>query len=144
MDEFLKSLTSENATEAVFDTMAEALIFAAAFAYNKRIQRRSIESSAEPIPMSVFINGGYGTAIELLAVEAARDFEILSADRVSERILIFEELAAAGIDELRAIIERERPPHFVDCVRDLVLSATASSNESAKPDFERLLEELDR
>lgn len=141
-DDFLKSLTPEKGQEPAFATMADALVFLAAFAYYRNLRRRPFEKTAEPIPASVFINGGYDGFIDLLTADAAQDYEILSSNRTDERIEIFEELAAAGISELQDVIERERRSP-VDVIRDLALDTFTEMRDAERPDFEQLLGKLE-
>ncbi len=143
-DGFLKELTvsGDMAKDGVFKTMAEALVYAAALAYQRDLPRRSFEKTAEPIPAVIFLNSQYDGFINMLAAEVTKDYQVLLPERSDERVRIFEELAAAGIALLRQSLERDSRRLKVDVIRDLTLEAYRIATVDHDADFDELLNEL--
>jgi dnd system-associated protein 4 len=91
--------------QSVFETFADALMFAAAIGH--RVHRRlPLTDPGEGIRYQIFANRGLDTNLDLLAVaESGDDLNVLEADRLQERIQIFEELANGGLERIRHAIE---------------------------------------
>jgi len=126
--------------EPAFGTMADLLVFAAAFAYYEGLPRKSFEKAGEPISLSVFVNAQYDGFIFMLAAQSTGDFAIASAARTDEVVQAFEEYSAAGLTALRQKLSGHRPA--VDALRDLALVAFTPRQVSPDPDFEKLMSEL--
>ena len=139
-EEMIRGLVS--GSPPAFTTMADLLVYAAAFAYHRDVDRRAFENASEPIALSVFINSQYDGFILMLAAQASGDFGIADVARTDDVILIFEEYAAAGLAMLQDVLQRERRREPVDVLRDLALEAFTTLETKSDPDFTKLLNEL--
>lgn len=136
-DDLLKSLT-EN--DQPFATMASAMVFGAALGYaNER--RSPIAKSAEQIPWEVFMNAGLDAFIDLLASGASDDKDILAADRVDERVGLFEEYANGGLEIIR---DRQAADHRapLETMVDLILEFERRDEAKGKVDLEAIATDL--
>ena len=86
---------------ALFETKQKALMFAAALAYGmgKRIGDSSRDAGTA-IRFDIFEKANDDGFVSALAVAEAGDLKVLSEAREEEAIKIFEEFAAAGLEEL--------------------------------------------
>lgn len=139
LDEFMQKLVS---SEGVFTNMADALVYAAALAFYEHLPRKAFVKTGEQIASTVFLNAGYDGFIAMLAAEAAGDYDILGTDRQDERLLIFEELANAGLQRMHTILSTDTR-HPVEVIRDLTLRAFTESASHFVPDLDHLISELD-
>lgn len=103
----LEQLRTNN--DGPFSTKAEALVFAAAVGWSKK-QRRPFTEYLEPIRYHVVARSGtVESFISALAVlEHPDDPQILSDERVQDRITVFEEYANGGLVELQSKINTGR------------------------------------
>jgi dnd system-associated protein 4 len=126
--------------EKVFETYRDALAFAAALGYSKN-SRLAFEQTSEPIPWSVFSGAGHETLVNLLAVVSSRDFDILSAERFDERLVLFEEFANGGlhaIDELLARADRQS----LDVILDLIMESEGARETPGELAIEKFASDL--
>jgi dnd system-associated protein 4 len=133
--ELVKSLVAAPENNSPFQTYADVMLFAAVLGAN--YQQRSVLgeiSKKEPGPISneVFITRGYNATIELIAIAATQNINVISPDRADfeqQRIHIFEEYANGGLEildrELRGAVD------YTERIL-LMLSATANSNSEER------------
>lgn len=107
--------------EKVFETYRDVLAFAAALGYAKST-RQAFDQTSEPISWSVFSGAGHEALVNMISVMSSQDFDILSAERFGERLLMFEEFANGGlhvIEELLARADRQS----LDIILDLIMES---------------------
>lgn len=126
--------------EKVFETYRDALAFAAALGFVKN-SKLSFEQTSEPIAWSVFSGAGLESLINILAVMSSQDFEILSAERFQERLLLFEEFANGGLhilEERLARVERQS----LDVVLELVMESEGPRETGGELAIEKFASDL--
>ena len=105
--ELVHKLLDEKDTTGMFSTYADIVAFVASMGikHQKRSPLGEIsQSEPAPISLEVFISRGYERLINLIAVTATEDIQILSTeDETAEatRVLIFEEYANGGLEKLQ-------------------------------------------
>lgn len=121
-----------------FTTKAEVMIFAAAFGWSRN-RRESFTESLEPIRYYVIARTpAVDSFIKALGVLAYPDQpQILSAERVDDRITVFEEYANGGLMEIQSEINTSRAT-----VREVLAELVRRESETERPDD--LPEELGR
>ena len=93
-EEMLRKICQEE--DRIFLTYKDALVFAACLGFNKG-KRVPFEKSSEPVGMHIF-KGDYDASIfNCIGLSVTNDPNIMSAERESERIQLFEEFACAGL-----------------------------------------------
>jgi dnd system-associated protein 4 len=137
---FIKELTSEE--NAPFATIRDLLVFAAALAFNRGLPRRKFEKSAEPIPLQIFENASLDKFIDMLALVSSDDHNVLTDERLPERIAMFEEFAASGIEALRREMDVGNRSSL-DVLRDLTLDQFKASKGAAETKLDHLISELE-
>ncbi|MCP1676642.1 dnd system-associated protein 4 [Natronocella acetinitrilica] len=100
-------LLVELKNKGLFPTFKDALVFAAALGY-RRGNRKSFQKSSEPIDMDVFRGDYDKTIMNIIAIEASGDPNMIAPSKEDERIEIFEEYANGGLDILRREIQEGR------------------------------------
>ncbi|MEV5260890.1 DNA phosphorothioation-associated protein 4 [Streptomyces anulatus] len=130
-ESLIEQLLAEN--DGVFDNKAEVMLFAAALGWARQ-RREPFEKFVDPIRFNVFQKIHTGEAfIEALAVlNCPGDAQVLSDERVFERINIFEEYANGGLSVLHGEMNASRSQMrdvLVGLVRD---SANANMQKSSK------------
>ena len=126
--EFANFLTKLVEESPIFETKQKTLMFAAALGAH-RGEREKLAVRGEGIRIDIFQRVVDDTFIDALAVAVTNDLHVLAADRVDERITIFEESAAAGLKEMQKLFDRP-----TDCLEEL-LGITQSARLPRKDDF---------
>lgn len=130
--EFLAKLTQEGP----FQTMRDAMGFAAALGFTLG-KREPFEGTDEPIAWSTFVNKpNQEQLVEMIAAAVVGDPEILGDDSLSERILILEEYANAGLSALK-----QMPTNLplVEALTNLILDQQLQGRGE---DLDKLIDEL--
>ena len=127
-------------SEARFPAMRDVLLFAAALGYSAN-RRAPFEKSGEPIRYEILVNEAQADPFVcmLAAVTKPEDPEILDADRLGERIAIFEEYANGGLEFLQEQINTQRKPYDV-IVKSLTVDALTDAGGIEGASVEDLLE----
>lgn len=104
--ELVKCLGEGQDNQAPFQTYADVLVFAAALGskWQQRLPIITVAKEPSPISLEVFVSRGYDWLFKLLAIAATQNPQILSlheAEAESQRVLIFEEYANAGLMKLQ-------------------------------------------
>jgi dnd system-associated protein 4 len=111
----------------VFDSNAEALLFAAAVAFHRK-KRKPLENTGEGIRIAVFENLRFGsTLMNTIAFAENKDGNIFKSESLHEYATIFEEYAYAGLE----ILENEvikAPGDNLQNIISLIQSAKESTN----------------
>jgi dnd system-associated protein 4 len=126
--------------ERLFETYRDLLAFTAALGYEKG---RSMEfkNSLEPINWEIFRGSTAEAVVFMIAGVSKDDFNILSSDRFSEQLQIFEEFANGG---LGGIQERLAAPHRppIEVLLELVQEAEAVAEPKPRLELEKMADEL--
>lgn len=102
----------------IFLSYKDALVFSACLGFFSG-ERRSFEKSSEPVKMHIF-KGQYDEAIfNCIGIIETNDQNILSYKEEEEKIKLFEEYAAAGLDILKKKVY-EAPLEWEQALLDLV------------------------
>ncbi len=83
----------------IFDTYKEALVFCACVGFEQS-RKKTVVKSGEPIAQDYFKAMDH-VLINCMALADSNDPNILSKSRSRDKFIIFEEFAAAGMDDLR-------------------------------------------
>lgn len=83
----------------IFDTYKEALVFCACVGFEQS-RKKKVSKSGEPIAQDYFKPLDH-VLINCIALADTNDPNILSKSRLRDKFSIFEEYAAAGMDDLR-------------------------------------------
>lgn len=86
---------------ALFETKQKALMFAAALARWRDVERRTVERKGTAIRYDIFhraLDDGYIDALAISAHE--NDLKVLAPDRDEDRITVFEQYAQSGLEEM--------------------------------------------
>lgn len=136
-DGLLKELTED---KEPFASMAAALVFAAALGFAKS-RRTEFAKTSEEIPWEVFVNAGAEPFMDMLAAVASEDKDILAIDREEDRVRIFEEFAAGGLE---IIAERLNADHRapLDTLLDLALESERREDGGGDIDLEAIAADL--
>ena len=133
----MKELTDQ---KEPFSSMAAVMVFAAAVGYSKG-RRAEFAKTDEEIPWDVFVNAGAEPFINMLAAVASADKDILAHDRDDDRIRIFEEYAAGGLEIIAERLEGDhRAP--LDRLLDLALEAERRDEAAGDIDLEAIAADL--
>ncbi|MEH2102554.1 MAG: DNA phosphorothioation-associated protein 4 [Nostoc sp.] len=135
----LESLVEE--ATSPFDTYADVMVFAASLGAKRKksVPLEEFAKKPEPIRQSIFINRGYDTVINLLAISHTRDPKILASDEDSEneKLKIFEEYANGGLEILKDKLQGS-----VDYLETILLLLASERNSSQIKDGEFDLSDL--
>src|SRR5687768_10474732 len=85
----------------LFETKQKALMFAAALARWRGVERRTVDRKGTAIRFDIFqraLDDGYVDALAIAAHE--NDLKVLAPDRDEDRITVFEQYAQAGLEEM--------------------------------------------
>jgi dnd system-associated protein 4 len=93
--------------EAIFTTIMDLLVFASGIGLHLK-RRTPVPSSGKGIPIRIFENNQNDGYIYLVALADKREPTILATENDDEIVKIFEEYAAAGLEEI-ALWLRENP-----------------------------------
>lgn len=112
----------------LFETKQKALMFAAALARWRDVQRRTVDRKGIAIRYDIFqraLDDGYVDALAIAAHE--NDLKVLAPDRDEDRITVFEQYAQAGLEEM---IDRfNRPGDPLEAMLALVEEARAEPTD---------------
>jgi dnd system-associated protein 4 len=138
MEKLTQALPGSGRTEGIFKSKQKVLMFAAALGLKKG-ERRVLEKRSEPIRYAIFQGALDDIFISALAIAATGDLKVLSAERLDERITIFEEYAHAGLVELHTLLSK--PGDDLEYVLQTVMDSRAPSEspEGVIPDLAGLL-----
>lgn len=125
--------------ESVFETYADLITFAATLGF-LRDKKEPFELSGEPISWEVFSNAGYEAVVNAIAATSSGDLEILTGDRLPERLAVFEEFANGGLAELQK--EMRAGANALDTVRNLMMEAQVIADEKKTPDIQKIARDL--
>jgi dnd system-associated protein 4 len=116
-----------------FDTIAEVLVFAAAYGYRTG-RREAIKKSGEPIRWDTISGVGQGVDefVGMLAVASSDEREIVNPDRLKERIEVFEEFANGGLKSLGKELSESKLLPF-EVILQIVVGESDTSNEDGDP-----------
>lgn len=133
----IKDLTDQ---KEPFSSMAAVMVFAAAVGYSKG-RRVEFSKTDEEIPWDVLVNAGAEPFINMLAAVASEDKDILGNDRDDDRVRIFEEYAAGGLE---IIADRSQGDHRapLDRLLDLVLESERRDESAGDIDLEAIAADL--
>jgi dnd system-associated protein 4 len=112
----------------LFETKQKALMFAAALARWRNVQRRAVERKGTAIRYDIFqraLDDGYLDALAIAAHES--DLRVLAPDRDDDRIMVFEEYAQAGLEEM--IDRYNRPGDPLEAMLALVEEARSEPSD---------------
>lgn len=137
-DDFMDFLKSP---EGPFSTLAEIMTFAAGVGWANS-SRTPFSSSGETIDWDVFERLGVGGFVDMLAAVETEQAAVLGPERGDERLTIFEEYAAGGLNLLRARLADTPAP--LDVLLSLVREQqdAAQPREGDDPDFAAIVDDL--
>jgi len=122
-----------------FSTKADVMIFAAALGWSKQ-RRVGFEESLEPIRYQVVRRSstveGFINALSVL--EHADDPQIMSDDRLADRITVFEEYANGGLIEIQSELNTSRAT-VKEVLAELVRSAGREPADDLPSELQKLL-----
>lgn len=94
-------------SHGAFKTYRDVMLFAAAVGWEAR-RSEAFAKAHLPIEWSIMVNGfGAEQLIDLIAFSETGEAEILSTDRLAERVRIFEGYANGGLQTIDELIKRE-------------------------------------
>jgi dnd system-associated protein 4 len=136
----MKRLASD---EGPFGTLAEVLTFAAGLGYAEG-RREPLGASGEQIDFDVFQRLGVEGFIDMLAAAVRADVTILSAEKVDERLTVFEEFANGGLGILHSRLVQSKAD--LDSLLSIVLDRErdVASDDGTGVDFDAVVDELTR
>ena len=135
-EELFESLVQ---VDGIFDSYAHLMTFAASLGY-ARSRKEQFEHSAEPINWEVFLNAGHESFVNAIAAVTTGDLEILSYDRLPDRLAVFEQYANGGLIELEKELRSDRKP--LDRIRELMTEAQVQLENQKAPEIERMARDL--
>jgi dnd system-associated protein 4 len=130
--------------DALFKSMRDLFVFAAALAKAHDNRKPLTGGSGEPIRLELFQrDSSHELLIQVLAVlEHSDDLEILRDDRVAERVSIFEEYVNGGLEIIQAHLNTHRLVREDDALQMLVNKHIDQHRTSAGVDLTRFADEL--
>jgi len=133
--EFVQELM-DTESKGIFKTKADVLTFAAAYGFNKNKKNPLIEIAKDPVSYSVFENSKYDTFIHLLAMDHAKDAQVLadSDDMIEKRAIIFEEYSNGGLELLQQ--ELKGQVEYLEPMLLILLQVSSSEQDDTKKDFD--------
>jgi hypothetical protein len=93
-----------------------------------------------PWKEEVFSNAGYEAVVNAIAATSSGELEIFAADRLPERLAVFEEFANGGLAELQK--EMRVGTNALDAVRSLMMEAQVLADEKKAPDIQKIARDL--
>jgi hypothetical protein len=78
--------------------------------------------------------------VNAIAATSSGDLEILTGDRLPERLAVFEEFANGGLAELQK--EMRVGANALDTVRNLMMEAQVIADEKKAPDIQKIARDL--
>ncbi|WP_427500890.1 DNA phosphorothioation-associated protein 4 [Methylomonas sp. MED-D] len=125
-------------TKGIFKTKADVLTFCAAYGYYKNRRITITENAKDPIPYSVFENSKYDMFIHLLAMDVAKDADVLADndDMIDKRATIFESYANGGLELLMQ--ELKGQVEYLEKILLIIHKATQvfEDNKTPEDDFD--------
>jgi dnd system-associated protein 4 len=131
--DFVQELVDLDA-KGIFKTKADVLTFCAAYGYYKKRPVTITENAKDPIPYSVFENSKYDMFIHLLAMDVAKDADVL-ADvdvMIDKRATIFESYANGGLELLMQ--ELKGQVEYLEKILLIIYKATQTYEDSKIPE----------
>lgn len=135
-----EALMHELQTEAKFPTYRDILLFAAAVGFQQQRRVPFTNAAGDPIRYETMTAPPFSdTLINMIAANVCSDDpEIMDAERLEERVKMFEEYANGGLDYIQEQINvRHKPANLV--VIDLVTEAIAENSGADPASVEDLL-----
>ena len=133
--ESVKRLLRTDESNGPFRTQADVLAFAASLGASRKRRRPFSQSTREPIRQEVFERQNYVPLMNLIAVFAQRDAQVLAdTDEMEEaRALAFEEYASGGLEILEQELEGA-----VDYLSSILLIIASERRREEEADAEDL------
>lgn len=130
--------------EAIFPSMRDLFVFAAALAKSEGRKVPVSSSAGDPIRLELFQRDGiHDLFINVLAVlEHPDDPEILSEDRVADRVEIFEEYVNGGLEIIQAHLNTHRLVREDDAINMLVNQHIDKRSGDRGMDLSKFADEL--
>jgi len=105
-EDFVRSLAgigAENQSDAAFDSMAEAMAFAALYGHSKshRVKLATISKKVDSIRAEYI----QSDAVEILALLECKGLRALTDENSDEGVDIFEEYANGGLELLKVLLQ---------------------------------------
>jgi dnd system-associated protein 4 len=130
--------------DALFSSVRDLFVFAAALGKAEGKSVPPAWSSGDPIRLELFQReSGHELLIHMLAVlEHRDDLEILEADRVAERVAIFERYVNGGLEIIQAHFNANRQARDDDALQMLVSRYIDKHKAEGDVDLARYADEL--
>ncbi len=90
--------------EKIFTSNKNALVFAASLGFKKQ-QRKSFVESSEPIMLRIFDDNTDIPFIYSLALAETDDISMMTKNKFTDAVLIFEEYANGGLSYIRSVLD---------------------------------------
>lgn len=142
-EDLITKLTGDSG-EAIFASMRDLFVFAAALAKADERKVPITATSGDPIRLELFQRDGtHELLIDVLAVlEHPNDPEILREDRVAERVAIFELYVNGGLEIIQAHLNAHRLVREDDALNMLVNRHIDKRRSETEIDLTRFADEL--
>src|SRR5450759_4416050 len=126
--------------ERLFATLRDLMAFAAVLGYEHG-RSTAFEKSLEPINWEIFRGSSAEAVVHMIAGVSKDDFNILSSERFSEQLVIFEEFANGGLSVIQErLAASHRAP--IEVLLELVQEAEAVPEPKPRMELEKMADEL--
>jgi dnd system-associated protein 4 len=132
----LDSLTSPSGP---FETLRDALVFAASVGYHNG-KRIPFAKSSEQVPWAYFRD--YEAFINMLATAVSGDPQVLGKDQHADKLQIFEEYANGGLSLIDDELRGNAVAAPLDVITDMVTKASSRDSVQEARDFNDLARDL--
>jgi dnd system-associated protein 4 len=133
--DLVKALRAGEDTTGPFQSYADVLVFAASLGMQRQSRKRITEYSKEidPIRQDIFSSKGYDQVINLISIADANDPRVVASNQESEteRIILFEEYANAGLEMLKNFLSGSSNYHetILLLLSDVRIEVAETENE---------------
>lgn len=137
----LENVLDKLKEDGVFETKQKGMMFAAAVGFGlhqDRLATTELDEFGEGIRLEYFRSPDDDAFVDMLAVAVRGDLTVMAPDRQSERIELFEKLAAIGLAELQRACYDERPEDPISGTLALMDLLSRSADEGL-PGLENIL-----
>lgn len=125
-----------------FQTLREAIVFAAALGFARGRREPFAGTGGDPIRWELFREVGADSLAAMMAAVATDDVSVCAPDRVDERLAIFEEYANGGLAELGERLAEHPERRSGEVILDIVLRQEDTDTPTPDVDLSSIAEEF--
>ncbi|WP_280771819.1 DNA phosphorothioation-associated protein 4 [Salipaludibacillus daqingensis] len=114
----------------IFSTYKDIFMLAGLIGFFYK-RKKSFDNSTEGISWNVFNLNTDEIVIDMVAIKDTKDLDIINPDRFDDKITIFEEYAAGGLERIMQVYN-DSPSNFTDNLYDFLLEMEGIKDSSQK------------